>query len=121
LSGRVLILTQQKGFGSPRSRSPARNREASDDSVAPARAAADVPGKLSAANLEALLLQSKQFAPDSRPQCQRAAVSWDYVCSYMPRASQSTDRLQFGVKVDATRWVKVSAIVPAGVRVPAPE
>jgi len=82
--------------------------------------AASKVDKLSAANLESMLLASKQFPPDSHPQCQPAALNWDYVCSYMPKARQSSARLQFGVDVDATRWVKVSSIVPAGKPLPAP-
>jgi hypothetical protein len=79
---------------------------------------AALQGKLSARDLESMLLASKQFPPDSHPQCQPAFVNWDYVCSYMPKPSQSAGRLQFGVKVDATRWTQVSSIVPAGTPVP---
>jgi hypothetical protein len=85
-----------------------------------ATAAAPRPGKLSAANLETMLRESKQFPPDAEPRCQPAARDWDYVCSYMPERRRSSARLQFGVAVDAARWVKVSSMVPAGVAVPAP-
>jgi hypothetical protein len=84
------------------------------------RVATDVPGKLSAANLESMLRESKQFPPDAEPRCQPAARDWDYVCSYMPEPRRSSARLQFGVQVDAARWLKVSSIVPTGVAVPAP-
>src|SRR5947207_12567647 len=50
------------------------------------RASAD-PNKLSAAKLESMLLESKQFPADSRPHCQPSNRDWDYVCSYMPTPS----------------------------------
>lgn len=92
---------------------------ASRAAAAPQQQIQPQPNKLSAPKLEAMLLESRQFPPDSRPQCYPVPVNWDYVCSYTPKASQSTRRLQFGVKVDATRWVKVSSIVPVGSPVPA--
>jgi hypothetical protein len=84
-------------------------------------ASAGERGKLSPANLETLLLQSKQFPPGSQPQCEPAPRDWDYVCSYIPQPGASAPRLQFGVNVDAMRWVKVSAMVPTGAAVPAPQ
>lgn len=78
-------------------------------------------GKLSAANLEAALKQGNQFGPSPEFQCIPAARDWDYVCSYMTSPLQSRKRLQFGVRVDATRWVMVSSIVPMGTVVPPPQ
>jgi hypothetical protein len=77
--------------------------------------------KLSAVNLESALRQSKQFGSNSQLHCEPAAQDWDYVCSYMPTPLQSTTRLQFGVSVDATRWVKVSGVVPMGTILPSPQ
>jgi len=79
------------------------------------------PTKLRAPILEAMLLQSGHFPPDSQPQCQPANREWDYVCSYMPKARQSSARLQFGVDVDSQRWTKVASIVAEGTPVPAPQ
>ena len=77
--------------------------------------------KLSAANLESALRQSKQFAWNTQLRCEIAARDWDYVCSYMPTPLQSQTRLQFGVNVDATRWVKVSDVVPIETILPPPK
>jgi hypothetical protein len=68
-----------------------------------------------------MLLESKQFPPESQPRCQPAARDWDYVCSYIPDPRRSSARLQFGLDVDATRWIKVSSIVPLGTQVPGPQ
>jgi hypothetical protein len=77
-------------------------------------------GKLSAAKLEAALNQGKQFGPSPDFQCIPAARDWDYVCSYMTTPLQSRKRLQFGVRVDATRSVMISSIAPMGTVVPPP-
>jgi hypothetical protein len=81
------------------------------------------PHKLSAANLESALREAKQFGPNSQLDCdyEPAAPDWDYVCSYMPTPLQSPTRLQFRVNVDATRWVKVSRVVPMGTTLPRPQ
>jgi hypothetical protein len=76
--------------------------------------------KLSAANLEAALWKSKRFALNSQLRCETAARDWDYVCSYLPTPLQSQTRLQFGVNVDATQWVKVSEFVPFETTLPPP-
>jgi hypothetical protein len=79
--------------------------------------------KLSSADLEAALRGAKQFGPNSQLDCNHepAAPDWDYVCSYMPTPLQSPTRLQFGVNVDATRWVKVSRVMPMGTILPRPQ
>ena len=77
--------------------------------------------KLSAAQTETALLQTNHFSPKSRLHCERAARNWDYVCSYLPTPTQSQTTLQFGVAVNATRWVSVSRVVPVGTVVPPPE
>ena len=81
------------------------------------------PHKLSAPNLESALREAKQFGPNSQLHCdsEPAAPYWDYVCSYMPTPLQSPTRLQFGVNVDATRWVKVSRVMPMGTVLPRPQ
>jgi len=77
--------------------------------------------KLSGEYLEVQLLQSKHFAWNSQLRCVVAARDWDYVCSYLPTPLQSRTRLQFGVNVDATRWLKVSDVVPAETILPPPK
>ena len=77
--------------------------------------------KLSAANLESALLRANQFRPDSQLNCQSGSQGWDYVCSYLPTPTQSPTRLQFGVNVDAMRWLQVSPMRPAGTNLPSPE
>lgn len=77
--------------------------------------------KLSAAKLESDLRQAKPFGPDSQLRCKAAVRHWDYVCSYLPTPRQSSTRLQFGVNVDATRWVKVSRVMPMGTSLPPPQ
>ena len=84
------------------------------------KAAAAQHQKLSAANLESALVQVKQFGPNSQLHCKPADGGWDYVCSYMPTPLQSQTRLQFGITVDAKRWLKVSRVVPMGTVVPPP-
>jgi hypothetical protein len=79
------------------------------------------PNKLSAAKLESMLVQSEEFPSDSQPHCRAADRDWDYLCTYLPAASQSRLRLQFGVNVDSTHWLKVSSIVREGGPVPAPQ
>jgi len=76
--------------------------------------------KLNATDLESSLLASKQFTAASQVHCEPARQVWDYVCSFMGAPRESTTRLQFGVSVDATRWVKVSGIVPMGAKLPPP-
>ena len=76
--------------------------------------------KVSADKLESMLIEAKQFAPDSQLDCQPADKHWDYVCTYLPTPRQSRERLQFGISVDAARWVEVSRIVPMGTIIPAP-
>jgi len=77
--------------------------------------------KLSAANLESALLRANQFRPDSQLHCESGSKGWDYVCNYMPTPTQSPTRLQFGVNVDAMRWLQVSPMRPAGTSLPPPE
>jgi hypothetical protein len=77
--------------------------------------------KLSAVQTETTLLQTNHFSPKSQLHCQPADRNWDYVCSYLPTPTQSQTKLQFGVAVNATRWVKVSRVVPIGTVVPRPE
>jgi hypothetical protein len=74
--------------------------------------------KLSAASLEKALLQTKKFGDAPQFRCKAVGYPWDYACIPMPE--QSTTRLQFGVNVDAKRWVEVSAVVPVGAALPAP-
>lgn len=68
--------------------------------------------KLSAPELVALLVQTNQVAPNAELQCKAAPRDWDYVCSYMPKPLESPTRLQFGLNVDAKRWIKVSRHMP---------
>ena len=82
------------------------------------RTAAAAQRKLSAANLESALQREPAFGPNSQIQCGPAARDWDYVCNYLPTPLQSRTRLQFGVSVDAVRWVKVSRVVPMGTLLP---
>jgi hypothetical protein len=77
--------------------------------------------KLSASGTEAALLRAKQFAPNSQLHCTPAEHDWDYVCSYLPTPRQSQTRLQFGITVDARRWLDVSRIVPMGTIIPPPQ
>ena len=77
--------------------------------------------KLSAANLESALLRAHQFRPDSQLHCESGSQGWDYVCNYMPTPTQSPTRLEFGVNVDAMRWLQVSPMRPAGTNLPSPE
>ena len=77
--------------------------------------------KLSAANLESALLRAHQVRPDSQLHCESGSQGWDYVCNYMPTPTQSPTRLQFGVNVDAMRWLQVSPMRPAGTNLPPPE
>ncbi len=114
-----LILPEAIGFtrfvvsSAPRSQTP---------TAAPRSPTRNAPGdKLSAASLESALLQSKRFGTAPQLHCESGAQVWDYVCSYMPAPTQSTTRLQFGVNVDAKRWVKVSGIVPVGTAPPPPQ
>jgi len=74
--------------------------------------------RLSAADLESMLRQQRQFAGPSQLQCTPAVREWDYVCIYLPTPLQSQTRLQFGVAVDSTRWVQVSRVVPIGTSIP---
>ena len=85
------------------------------------RAAAAHRIKLSAVNLESALRREPQFGANSEINCEPAARDWDYVCTYLPTPLQSRTRLQFGVRVDATRLVKVSRVVPIGTILPSPE
>ena len=114
-----LILPQAIGFtrfvvsSAPRSEAP---------TAAPRSQTPNAPGnKLSATGLESALLQSKRFGPAPQLHCESGAQAWDYLCSYLPAPKQSTTRLQFGVNVDAKRWVKVSGIVPVGTAPPPPQ
>jgi hypothetical protein len=82
----------------------------------------NAPGpKLSAASLESALLQTTKLGKDPQVRCEPAGQLWDYVCTYLPSPRQSTTRLQFGVNVDATRWVKVSGMVAMGDALPPPQ
>lgn len=82
------------------------------------RTAAAAQRKLSVANLESALQREPAFGPNSQIQCEPATRDWDYVCNYLPTPLQSRTRLQFGVSVDAVRWVKVSRVVPMGTLLP---
>lgn len=80
------------------------------------------PGsKLSAIALEITLQREPQFRPESQLHCKAATRGWDYTCSYMPTPTLSSTRLQFGARVDATRWVELSRVVPAGTTIPRPQ
>jgi hypothetical protein len=92
------------------------------ETATPRPQAVNAPGhKLSAARLESALLKTKKFGRAPQLDCVPADRLWDYACSYMPAQRQSTTRLQFGVNVDARRWVKVSGIVPVGTALPPPQ
>jgi len=77
--------------------------------------------KLSANGLEIALQREPQFRPESQLHCKKATPGWDYTCSYMPTPLLSATRVQFGVKVDATRWIELSRVVPAGTIIPRPQ
>jgi len=77
--------------------------------------------KLSATGVEIALRREPQFRPESQLRCRAASRGWDYICSYMPTPLLSPTRLQFGVRVDAMRWVELSRVVPAGAIVPRPQ
>ena len=77
--------------------------------------------KLSAAGLEIVLQREPQFRPGSQLHCKAATRGWDYTCSYMPTPLLSKTRLQFGARVDATRWIELSRVVPAGTIIPRPQ
>jgi hypothetical protein len=113
-----LILPEALNFarfvGSSAPRSQAVNAAPRPQTLSPLPA-----NKLRATSLESALIESKQFAPTSQLRCERTDQRWDYVCSYLP-PQQPTTRLQFGVNVDAKRWVKVSGIVPVGSELPPP-
>jgi hypothetical protein len=92
------------------------------ETATPRSQTVNAPGdKLSAASLESALLETKQFGPAPELRCVPARRLWDYGCSYLPTPGQSTTRLQFGVNVDAKRWVKVSGIVPMSTALPPPQ
>jgi len=76
--------------------------------------------KLSATGLEIALQREPQFRPESQLHCKKATRGWDYACSYMPTPLLSPTRLQFGVRVDAIRWIELSRVVPAGTIIPRP-
>jgi len=76
--------------------------------------------KLSATGLEIALQREPQFRPESQLHCKKATRGWDYTCSYMPTPLLSPARLQFGARVDATSWVELSRVVPAGTIIPRP-
>jgi len=76
--------------------------------------------KLTAADLESALRREPAFRANAQLHCEPAARDWDYVCNYLPTPLQSPTRLQFGVSVDAVRWVKVSRVVPMGTILPPP-
>lgn len=77
--------------------------------------------KLSAIDLEIVLQREPQFKPESQVRCKAATRGWDYTCSYMPAPLLSPTRVQFGVKVEATRWVERSRVVPPGTIIPRPQ
>jgi hypothetical protein len=96
-------------------------RSQSETAAPHSQSVINAPGdKLTAASLESALLKTQQFGPAPQLHCLAARQLWDYVCSYMPTPAQSNTRLQFGVNVDAKRWVKVSGIVPIGTALPPP-
>jgi hypothetical protein len=76
--------------------------------------------RLSAANLESALLRANQFKPDSQLHCESGSKEWDYVCSFSPTPMQPRARMQFGVNVDAMRWLQVSPVLPVGTNLPPP-
>lgn len=77
--------------------------------------------KLSATDLEMVLQREPQFKPESQLRCKAAARGWDYTCSYMPAPLLAPTRVQFGVRVDATRSVERSRVVPPGTLIPRPQ
>lgn len=94
---------------------------AGDARRAPGREVAPRPGaRMKAADLEAALRTANRLGPDAQLRC-TPGREWDYVCSYLPAAQPSPRRLQFGVDVDARRWLKVSAVVPVGTALPGPQ
>ena len=76
--------------------------------------------KLNATGLEIALQREPQFKPESQLHCKKATRGWDYTCSYLPTPLLSPTRLQFGARVDATSWVELSRVVPAGTIIPRP-
>jgi hypothetical protein len=77
--------------------------------------------KLSATALEIVLQREPQFKPENQVRCKAATRGWDYTCSYMPAPVLSPTRVQFGIRVDATRWVERSRVVPPGTIIPRPQ
>jgi hypothetical protein len=77
--------------------------------------------KLSATDLESVLQREPQFKPESQLRCKAATRGWDYTCSYMPAPLLAPTRVQFGVRVDATRSVERSRVVPPGTIIPRPQ
>lgn len=77
--------------------------------------------KLSATDLEIVLQREPQFKLESQLRCTAATRGWDYTCSYMPAPLLAPTRVQFGVRVDATRWVERSRVVPPGTIIPRPQ
>lgn len=76
--------------------------------------------KMSAADLEAHLVDARIVSQNAELRCTRAPRDWDYVCSYMPTPLQSKTRVEFGVIVDEKRWLNTSRTVPAGTTLPPP-
>jgi hypothetical protein len=77
--------------------------------------------KLSATELEIVLQREPQFKPESQLRCKTATRGWDYTCSYMPAPLLAPTRVQFGVRVDETRSVERSRVVPPGTVMPRPQ
>lgn len=77
--------------------------------------------KLSATELEIVLQREPQFKPESQLRCKAATRGWDYTCSYMPAPLLAPTRVQFGVRVDETRSVERSRVVPPGTVMPRPQ
>ena len=77
--------------------------------------------KLSATDLEIVLQREPQFKPESQLRCKAVTRGWDYTCSYMPAPLLAPTRVQFGVRVDATRWLERSRVVPPGTIIPRPQ
>lgn len=76
--------------------------------------------KMSAADLEAHLIDARIVSQNAGLRCTRAPRDWDYVCSYMPTPLQSQTRVEFGLIVDEKRWLNTSRTVPAGTTLPPP-
>ena len=76
--------------------------------------------KLSATELESLWTSAHANSAYTGLRCGPAPANWDYVCAYIRKSATGSTAMQFGVNVDATRWVRVSRHVPLGIPIPPP-